>query len=31
LRKVWADGAYGGEPLVRWCREQGGLELEIVD
>lgn len=30
LKKIWADGAYSGEPLAHWCREQGDLELEIV-
>lgn len=27
LEKIWADGAYGGDPLARWCREQGGWDL----
>ena len=31
LRKIWADGAYGGEEFARWCEEQGGWELEIVE
>ena len=31
LKKVWADGAYSGEPLAQWCREQGGWDLEIVE
>lgn len=33
LEKIWASfaGAYGGEPLARWCREEGGWELEIVE
>lgn len=30
LKKIWADGAYGGEKLAKWCEEQGGWELEIV-
>jgi putative transposase len=30
LTKIWADGAYTGEKLVSWCKEQGGWELEIV-
>jgi putative transposase len=30
LKKIWADGAYTGEKLVSWCKEQGGWELEIV-
>lgn len=31
LKKIWADGAYSGEPLKKWCREEGGWELEIVE
>ena len=31
LKKIWADGAYTGEKLARWCRERGGWELEIVE
>ena len=31
LRKIRADGAYGGEPLVEWCRGVGGWELEIAE
>ncbi len=31
LKKIWADGAYSGEPLAQWCREQGSWELEIVE
>ena len=30
LQKIWADGAYAGEKLAGWCKEQGGWELEIV-
>jgi putative transposase len=30
LKKIWADGAYTGEKLARWCKEQGGWELAIV-
>ena len=30
LKKIWADGAYSGEKLAGWCKEQGGWELEIV-
>src|SRR5919199_2271674 len=30
LQKIWADGAYVGEKLAGWCKEQGGWELEIV-
>ena len=31
LKKIWADGSYTGEKLARWCKEQGGWELEIVE
>jgi putative transposase len=31
LKKIWADGAYTGEKLARWCEEQGRWELEIVE
>jgi len=31
LQKIWADGAYTGEKLASWCKEQGGWELEIVE
>jgi putative transposase len=31
LKKIWADGAYGGEEFASWCEEQGGWELEIVE
>ncbi len=31
LKKVWADGAYSGEELARWCRREGDWELEIVE
>ena len=31
LTKIWADGAYGGEPLSKWCREEGGWDLEVVE
>ncbi len=30
LKKIWANGAYTGEKLAGWCKEQGGWELEIV-
>lgn len=30
LEKIWADGAYSGEPLARWCEERGGWRLEVV-
>ena len=30
LKRIWADGAYSGEELARWCEEQGGWQLEIV-
>ena len=31
LKKIWADGAYSGEELARWCEERGGWKLEIVE
>jgi putative transposase len=31
LKKIWADGAYSGEELAKWCEEQGEWELEIVE
>jgi len=31
LKKTWADGAYGGERLAKWCQDQGGWELEVVE
>jgi putative transposase len=31
LKKIWADGAYTGEKLAAWCKEQGRWELEIVE
>jgi putative transposase len=29
LKKIWADGAYGGESLAGWCRKEGGWILGI--
>jgi putative transposase len=31
LKKIWADGAYSGKELARWCEEQGGWEIEVVE
>ena len=31
LKKIWADGAFSGKELAKWCEEQGGWEVEIVD
>lgn len=31
LKKIWADGAYSGEELARWCEEEGGWQLEVVE
>jgi putative transposase len=31
LKRIWADGAYTGEKLARWCKEKGRWELEIVE
>ncbi len=30
LAKIWADGAYAGKQLARWCEGYGGWEVEIV-
>ena len=24
LKKIWADGAYSGDPLYQWCQKEGG-------
>ena len=31
LKKIWADGAFSGKELAKWCEEQGGWEVEIVE
>jgi putative transposase len=31
LKKIWAEGSYSGEELARWCEEQGGWEMQIVE
>ncbi len=31
LKKIWADGAYSGKKLAKWCEEQGGWELKVVE
>jgi putative transposase len=31
LKKIWADGAYSGKDLAKWCEEQGGWKLEVVE
>ena len=31
LKKIWADGAYSGKELAKWCVEQGGWEPEVVE
>jgi putative transposase len=31
LEKIWADGAYSGDPLSQWCQREGGWELEVVE
>jgi putative transposase len=31
LKKIWADGAYGGDPLAQWCHKEGGWELQVVE
>jgi transposase len=30
LKKIWADGAYAGARLERWCKQRGGWEIQIV-
>jgi putative transposase len=30
LKTIWADQAYRGQELARWCQLQGGWELEVV-
>lgn len=30
LERIWADGAYSGEPLAGWCRKEGGWGLEVL-
>jgi transposase len=31
LKKIFSDGAYSGEELARWCEEEGGWHLEVVE
>jgi putative transposase len=31
LKKIWANSAYSGKELAKWCEEQGEWELEIVE
>ena len=31
LKKIWADGAYGGKELARWCEQEGGWEIGVVE
>jgi putative transposase len=31
LKKIWVDGAYSSKELAKWCEEQGGWELEVVE
>lgn len=30
LKKIWADGAYAGKELARWCEQHGSWDLEVV-
>ena len=30
LKTIWADGAYAGAQLARWCKQHGGWEVGIV-
>ena len=31
LKKIWDDDAFSGKELAKWCEEQGGWEVEIVE
>jgi putative transposase len=31
MKKIWVDGAYSSKELAKWCEEQGGWELEVVE
>jgi putative transposase len=31
LKKIWADGAYSGEELARWCEQRGRWKLKKVE
>ena len=31
LKKIWADDTFSGRELAKWCEEQGGWEVEIVE
>ena len=31
LKKIWADGAYRGQELSSWCKEEGDWDLEVVE
>lgn len=30
LQKIWADGAYAGRELARWCEQYGSWDVEVV-
>jgi putative transposase len=30
LEHIWADSAYGGEPLATWCATEGAWHVEII-
>lgn len=30
LQKIWADGAYAGKELARWCEQYGSWDVEVV-
>ena len=30
LELIWADSAYGGEPLAAWCAAEGAWRVEII-
>jgi putative transposase len=31
LKKIWADAAYRGQELAKWCKAEGTWELEVVE
>jgi putative transposase len=30
LERIWADGAYSGEPFATWCAAEGAWRVEII-
>jgi putative transposase len=31
LKKIWADAAYRGQELAKFCKASGGWDLEVVE